>query len=50
VALGGVNGTVLQSLLCAGNNKITGRRPSEDPVLMVAEKPENSNQTKDSMQ
>ena len=28
-----------------GNNRITGRSPDEDPVLMVSQKPEISNQT-----
>ena len=31
--------------IAKGNNRITGRRPSEDPILMVSQKPEISNQT-----
>jgi hypothetical protein len=30
-----------------GNSRITGRRPDEDPMLMVSQKPEISNQTND---
>jgi hypothetical protein len=33
-----------------GNNRITRRSPSEDPVLMVSQKPEISNQNNDSLQ
>jgi hypothetical protein len=33
-----------------GNNRITLRSPSEDPILMVSQKPETSNQTNDSLQ
>jgi hypothetical protein len=31
------------------NNRITGRSPSEDPIWMVAQEPEISNQTNDSL-
>ena len=48
-----VKGPVLQPQSCRismtqGNNRITGRSPSEDPVLMVSQKPEAWNQTNDS--
>ena len=33
-----------------GNNRISERSPSEDPVLFVLQKPEASNQTNDSLQ
>jgi hypothetical protein len=33
-----------------GNNRITGMRPGDDPVLMMSQKPETSNQTNDSLQ
>jgi hypothetical protein len=33
-----------------GNNRKTGRSPDEDPILMVSQKPEISNQTNDSLQ
>ena len=46
-----VKGSVLLIQSCRisttqGNNRITGRSPSEDPILMVSQKPEISNQTK----
>ena len=33
-----------------GNNRISERSPGGDPVLMVQQKPEASNQTNDSLQ
>jgi hypothetical protein len=33
-----------------GNNRIPGRSPSEDPIVMASQKPETSNQTNDSLQ
>jgi hypothetical protein len=36
--------------LTQGNSRITRRSSSEDPILMVSQKPETSKQTKDSLQ
>ena len=33
-----------------GDNRITGRCPGEDPILMVSQKPGTSNQANDSLQ
>ena len=33
-----------------GNNRMTGRSPSEEPMLLMSQKPETSNQTNDSLQ
>ena len=33
-----------------GNNRMPQRSPSEDPILMVQQKPETSNQTNGTMQ
>ena len=33
-----------------GNKRITGRSPSEDPILMESQKPETSNQSSNSLQ
>jgi hypothetical protein len=43
--LGGRKGEISMT---QGNKRITGRSPNEDPVLMVSQKPEILNQTKDS--
>lgn len=53
--LGCMEGPVLLFQSCGisvtqGNNRITRRRPGEDPMLMVSQKPEISNQTNDSFQ
>ena len=52
-----VIGTVLQLQSCRirismaqGSIRISERSPSEEPVLMVSQKPEASNQTSDSLQ
>jgi hypothetical protein len=50
-----VEGPVLLTQSCRismtqGNNKITERSPGEDPILTVSQKPETSNQTRDSLQ
>ena len=50
-----MKGAILQIQSCSisttqGNNRITGRSPNEDPILMVSQKPETSNQTNDSLQ
>ena len=52
--LGYVKGPVLLFQSCKismtlGNNRITRRTPSEDPMLMVSQQPEISNQTNDSL-
>jgi hypothetical protein len=39
----------LQDLHDTGNYGITGRNPSENPILMESQKPEISNQTNDSL-
>jgi hypothetical protein len=33
-----------------GSNRITGRSPRDDPILMVSQKPRTSNQTHNSLQ
>ena len=53
--LGCMKGPVLLIQSCRismtqGNNRITGMRPGDDPVLMMSQKPETSNQTNDSLQ
>jgi hypothetical protein len=53
--LGHVKGSILliQSFrlsMTQGNNRITGKRPKKDPILMVSQKPEISNQINDLLQ
>lgn len=53
--LGQVKGAVLliqsyRIFMTQGNRKITGRSPSEDSIWMVSQRPENLNQTYDSLQ
>ena len=53
--LGCMKGLVLLIQSCKisriqGNNRITMRSPNKDPILMVSQKPEISNQTNDSLQ